>query len=68
MSHPLKIRLEKLKSVITKGEIEKVDMVNHIYREKVKQYTFYDEIKTIDQQCWRKLMRHHDLSCLGNIK
>ena len=52
--HPLKVRLEEHWKAVCWGEIEKLIMADHIWKEKGNHLPLWDEVKIID---WGKVWR-----------
>ena len=48
-SRPLKVRLEEHRKAIVRGEIEKSDMANHIWKEKGNHRFLWDKVEIIDR-------------------
>ena len=54
---PLKVRLEKHRKAVVRGEIEKSGMADHIWKEKGNHVPLKDEVEIIDkEEHWR--IRH----------
>ena len=52
--HPLKVRLEEHQKAVCWGEIEKLGMADHIWKEKRNHLPLWDEVKIIDREDhWR---------------
>ena len=51
---PLKVRLEEHQKAVVRGEIEKLGMVDHIWKEKGNHLPLWDEVEIIDMaENWR---------------
>ena len=50
---PLKVRLEEHQKAVVQGEIEKLGMADHIWKEKGNHLPLSDEVEIIDRAEWR---------------
>ena len=51
---PLKVRLEEHRKAVVRGEIEKLGMANHIWKEKGNHLSLWDKVEIIDRaEYWR---------------
>ena len=74
---PLKVRLEKHRKAVVRGEIEKSDMVDHRWKEKGKHLPLWDKVEIIDRaEHWKirrlkesaHILGYNDLLCRPSIE
>ena len=54
IGHPLKLRLEEHRKAVVRGEIEKLGMADHIWKEKGNHLPLWDKVEIIDRtEHWR---------------
>ena len=63
----LKVRLEKHRKAVVRGEIEKLGMADHIWREKGNHLPLWDKVEIIDRaEHWRIRRLKESAHMLGN--
>ena len=64
---PLKVRLERHRKAVVRGEIEKSGMANYTWKEKRNHLPLRDEVKIIDrEEPWRIRQLKESAHMLGN--
>ena len=64
--HPLKVRLEEHWKAVVRGEIEKLDMADHVWKEKGHHQLLWDEVEIIGRaEHWRIRCLKESVHMLG---
>ena len=58
--HPLKVRLQEHQKAVTHGEVEKLGMADHIWREKGDHRPLWDQVEIIDKEHNWKIRKHKE--------
>ena len=53
IGRPLKVRLEEHRKAVVGGEIEKLGMADHIWKQKGNHLLLWDKVEIIDREDWR---------------
>ena len=67
--HPLKVRLQEHQKAVTRGEVEKSGMADHIWREKGDYPLLWDQVEIIDKEHHWKIGKYKESThMLGHKK